>query len=433
MQEDARSIDLDLAGQLFRINRDGSKITSVGPPPPYTGPHEDLNGHHRYDSYTSTHLASSSTRSRSSTYSARPARSLAPNWHSSLVASEEIDPNSHANPVAPNTEPADTANDAKELPSRYPSYREGADSITVAPLGRERRTVSHNDVPDWSRPYDASSPLRRRNGIRLPKIVTDHTDKGEGTGRGSQSANDAPSLLQPRFGSHSAGPAFPGGREQLGDPGSPVYFGPHASGLFPTSPPSRPSASPEPPPKDRGLAAINDAKSPQQPVDPSVEDVDGVPARIDNENEISLHYTRMIRFIDRDHRRALHAKDKELAQLRERLNEVDTVYRQQLKARDFVIDDLKKRLAHSEDTQEDIIEKARNQVEDLWEGRWKDQEHHLMERLRRLEILLSGTERQRDTALEALVLQQDIADDLERERSRNREELAAVSHLKQAR
>lgn len=46
----------------------------------------------------------------------------------------------------------------------------------------------------------------------------------------------------------------------------------------------------------------------------------------------------------------------------------------------------------------------------------------------RLTLRLSGTEKQRDNALEALVLQQEIAEDLERERKRNRKELAALQH-----
>jgi hypothetical protein len=46
----------------------------------------------------------------------------------------------------------------------------------------------------------------------------------------------------------------------------------------------------------------------------------------------------------------------------------------------------------------------------------------------RLALRLSGTERQRDNALEALVLQQGIAEDLEKERSRNRKEIAALTH-----
>ncbi len=41
---------------------------------------------------------------------------------------------------------------------------------------------------------------------------------------------------------------------------------------------------------------------------------------------------------------------------------------------------------------------------------------------------MSGTEKQRDDALEALVLQQEIAEELERERKRNKKELSALQH-----
>ncbi|KAI5289113.1 hypothetical protein KEM54_004388 [Ascosphaera aggregata] len=46
----------------------------------------------------------------------------------------------------------------------------------------------------------------------------------------------------------------------------------------------------------------------------------------------------------------------------------------------------------------------------------------------RLSLRLAGTEKQRDDALEALVLQQEIAEELERERKRNAKELAALEH-----
>lgn len=46
----------------------------------------------------------------------------------------------------------------------------------------------------------------------------------------------------------------------------------------------------------------------------------------------------------------------------------------------------------------------------------------------RLATRLSGTEKQRDDALEALVLQQEIAEELERERKRNKKDLAALQH-----
>lgn len=50
----------------------------------------------------------------------------------------------------------------------------------------------------------------------------------------------------------------------------------------------------------------------------------------------------------------------------------------------------------------------------------------------RLNNRLSGTEKQRDDALEALVLQQEIAEELERERKRNKKELAALQHTNTA-
>jgi len=46
----------------------------------------------------------------------------------------------------------------------------------------------------------------------------------------------------------------------------------------------------------------------------------------------------------------------------------------------------------------------------------------------RLTVRLSGTEKQRDDALEALVLQQEIAEELERERKKNKKELGALQH-----
>ena len=50
----------------------------------------------------------------------------------------------------------------------------------------------------------------------------------------------------------------------------------------------------------------------------------------------------------------------------------------------------------------------------------------------RLTIRLSGTEKQRDDALEALVLQQEIAEELEHDRKRNKKELGALQHTNSA-
>lgn len=116
------------------------------------------------------------------------------------------------------------------------------------------------------------------------------------------------------------------------------------------------------------------------------------PPPMNDENDISLHYARMMRQLDRDHRRVLHQRDRELAQLRQQLHEKDVVYRQELRARDFMVDDLRKRLEHahnelqvSQQTLEARIEKAIFQTEDVWESRWKDRDFHLRERMKRIE------------------------------------------------
>ncbi|KAF3896060.1 hypothetical protein GY632_3011 [Trichophyton interdigitale] len=112
-------------------------------------------------------------------------------------------------------------------------------------------------------------------------------------------------------------------------------------------------------------------------------DTDEPPA-MDTENEISIHFSRMIRSIDREHRRVLHQKCRELAELRERLNEVDQVYRKELRSRDLVIDELRHTINLLEFQTEEKVERARNEVEDIWEQRWKDQEKLLLNMQRRV-------------------------------------------------
>ncbi|RMD44109.1 hypothetical protein DV735_g1019, partial [Chaetothyriales sp. CBS 134920] len=130
-----------------------------------------------------------------------------------------------------------------------------------------------------------------------------------------------------------------------------------------------------------------DASAPFARMAASRQDMDEThPSVVDTtDNDISHHYTDLVRTLDREHRKALHEKDKELEQLRVRLHEIDTVYRQELRARDFMIDDLKQRLDHLQESQERRMEEARHEVEDLWESRWKQRDFHLRERMRRLE------------------------------------------------
>ncbi|KMU76493.1 hypothetical protein CISG_01226 [Coccidioides immitis RMSCC 3703] len=127
--------------------------------------------------------------------------------------------------------------------------------------------------------------------------------------------------------------------------------------------------------------------APQSPARVEENHADGTtPPSMDSENDISIHYSRLIRNIDRDNRKALNLRDKELATMRVRLNELDQVYRKELKSRDFTIDDLRKRLQHLEEQMQSRIEKSQNEVEEQWESRWKLRDRHYMERMRRMEL-----------------------------------------------
>jgi len=373
LQDDARSIDINVGGQYFRISRDGSRITADAPPP-YPGPARET--------------ASIDGRRQPPTPASMPAASAdesAENWHESetprtSLASLNLDPGLRANILDPSEFDMPSPIDVDQSGERSSSatvrattrvsnhgpLADGESELFSAPAELPRsRTLSpmaglHNPLPQ------PSSPLRRRNGIRLPRLITNSVGPDGGLGPGRWRANAATtrsasshSPLQVR----SAGPILSTcPRDET--PSSPAYIGRGADGVFPLL---------------REPRATRVEETPASPDDHST------PLPMDSENEISLHYARMMRRLDRDHRKALHLKDTELAEYRERLNEMDTVYRQELKARDFIIDDLKKRLAHLEENMEAKIEKARNEVEDLWESRWKDRDFHLRERMRRME------------------------------------------------
>ncbi|RMZ78527.1 hypothetical protein DV737_g3848, partial [Chaetothyriales sp. CBS 132003] len=218
---------------------------------------------------------------------------------------------------------------SEENAEQKPSYRAGLDRILAPAAGRRPRHGSEETTPPRLYPYPSvpASPLQRGNGVRLPRLMTESLDgrmtELSSRGRRTQARRASTSPLAVR----SAGPILMNDLE-IATPtaDSPTFIGWDANALFPRIP-----------------------------------------------------------MLDREHRKALHEKDKELEQLRVRLNEIDTVYRQELRARDFMIDDLKKRLDHVQETQEQRMEQARHEVEDLWESRWKQRDFHLRERMRRLE------------------------------------------------
>ena len=409
-QDDARSIDIHVGGQYFRIARDGSRITDDAPPP-YTDPTNVpslLNQLPTAPSQTTSSLSYPTRRPAGppppgsmgyrggrargtgicDTYfdddddetergTATPRSSSPILRRPSRLSANILDPSEVDMPS-----PVD--DDSDEVPGREFSYRKGPDNLTVAPEARKRRTVSQDDLEmPSSRSRGIISPLKRRNGVRLPTLITDSFDETLRTG---SSRSDAAGS---RLGEHqamtrSAGPILITSYD--GEvPQSPTFIGRNARAIFPT-----------PLPKDYKQKGRDLDTLPGSMSSASTSNIFGtedgpsshehtLPLAMDRENDISLHYAGLMRTLDRNHRKALHLKDKELEQLRDRLIEVDTVYRQQLKARDFIIEDVKKRLENLQEKTEAVVEKARNQVEDLWESRWKDRDFHLRERMRRIE------------------------------------------------
>ena len=376
-REDARSIDLNIDGVYFRINRDGSRITTRDfrdTLPPYiprlefssviSDSHGDQHSRYERDDRSVTTAVADRT--------SEPHRGFLSPREQPISYPFSTD---HFLDDQTGRERAVTVNTL----SRNPSFTPGKDTLSVV----RRRTVSQNDVASLNtiprKPVDPNARLRRRNGIRLPTLVTDWTnDMHPRNIEDQHSAADSasPSRRYPR----SANPVLGNDNHSyIQRPPSPMFIGRNAPGLFPSMP-SMPLSS-RPPLSDDQATVI--ARSPATFEEGYAETYP--PPPMESENDISVHYTRLIRSIDRDHRKALHERDKEMSKLRERLHEQDTVFRQQLRGRDFIIDDLKSRIAHLESTTEATVEKARNSVEDLWESRWKDRDSHLMERMRLVE------------------------------------------------
>jgi hypothetical protein len=391
--EDARSIDLLVGGQYFRINRDGSRITqSELAPPPYDAyfdhfstvestplfPTSSIERQTRDDEAVPTqilrnvsYVLESDDDSHDGTNDLVGDGSATPRQRSPVRAETRIimratisDPTQldMPSPVGESGEDSSLTVGDNDTPARNLSYKEGPEILDIPPEARKPRIGESLVGPreDAQKRWIAP-PLRRRNGVRLPSLDT-HLDI---TGKNNNTNHRRPGTWKGK--TQSAGPVM-SHRGGIGvEPQSPDFIGHGARGVFPTFP----------------LVAT----SPRHTGDADGDSSDEVvrPLAMDTENDISLHYASMMRRLDRDHRKQLHLRDKELAQLRERLNEMDLVYRQQLRARDFIVDDLKARLAHLESAVETRIEKARHQVEDMWESRWKDRDRHLRERMRRIE------------------------------------------------
>lgn len=107
------------------------------------------------------------------------------------------------------------------------------------------------------------------------------------------------------------------------------------------------------------------------------------PLTADTDNALFAHYRQIVSTVDQNHQQ-------QLAEMRQRINDIDQAYRKELRARDREVEKAREEVATREDQmleqQQVAVDKARNQVEDIWETRWKDIIRLQAEEMRRLEL-----------------------------------------------
>ncbi|KGM92482.1 uncharacterized protein PADG_11304 [Paracoccidioides brasiliensis Pb18] len=391
LQDDARStrsvrsVDILLGRRLFHINRDGSKISvsadndlpPYSPPvPAYTPFSGQLNTGTQDDPQPpepATPTGPTPTRALAPAPSPTPAptqksRMHIPFWmdrprhrrQSSSISQGNVRAslgllNSNSMFDLSKLPSANRSNADSETPDengvyRSPSFNPGPERISVVPTRRSasQGNIATDNIHSLPGSKDASY-LRRRNGVRLPKLFTSLANIKFGSSSDQEQDQDITSSGD--HVTHSAGPSFGSGQRKFAQ--SPEFIVHGTSSGFLT-----PSYSTHLSPNDGTYH--HSSSLPNIPTHSLV--VPQSPAK------------------------ALHARDQELAAMRERLNEIDQVYRQELRSRDFTIDDLRKRLENLQKQMTESIERAKNEVDDMWEIRWKDRDRHLVERMRRIEI-----------------------------------------------
>ncbi|KIV97857.1 hypothetical protein PV10_01561 [Exophiala mesophila] len=385
LQDDARSINITVAGQYFRINRDGSRVT-VDAPPPYSGPSQAgsvevvaLDNLSLSDRGQSIQTDDLDLEDVSRTPRSIVDVSLDDDFFSRLRGVEQsVSPPRPENSIHRSSSLA-TISHVSDI--ALASTEEGA---SIDDDNRDGRSVLQHpfntvvNLPAGDDFARGGSPTSQNSGSWHRTWAMGTSTTGPTS---SDSCGHVP-LLQ-RIGlsrsvsrAQSNAPSMQGSQEELAQPSPDT--------LHQSQPPISIAVS---------APADNESQSPDQPEgDPSPSDEPklGIHRQmsqmsVETENEMMMHYTKMMRKLDYEHRKALHLKDKELADMRVRLHEKDTVLRQQVRAKDFMIDDLKQRLNAFEENIESMLERARNQVEDMWESRWKDRDFHLRERMKRIE------------------------------------------------
>lgn len=246
LHEDARSIDINVGGQYFRISRDGSRVTADAPPP-YVGPGEVVRFQGgRVSDRASLHSQSSSEWEDDDEEDADEPEEGAVTPRSTFITLDTdhgvraniLDPTEFEmpSPVGDNrlthrSSSATLVGSVRASTSGVatdsrPPFSEGRD--TPARM-QGRRTVSQ-DVPS-SLSGLASSPLRRANGVRLPRLNTGASgDVARATHR-PERFREAASPGRP-LQIRSAG-AILGDGPANRQPRSPDFIGRNARGTFP--------------------------------------------------------------------------------------------------------------------------------------------------------------------------------------------------------
>lgn len=401
-QDDARSIDIDVGGRTFTIGRNGSRITTTtDEPPPYSAPGETVRFRNRVPAPVNAIIDQDEDQQdgfEQESGAVTPRSSLATLHDDPSVRANILDPTEfnmpsplghdghHRRSLSAAFRERSGHGQGVRSPERQSFEAAGEDVLSVERLNvQPQRILSRVDS---SAPTDSVLPSpfsRQRSRIRLPTLDTttkSHSRSVRGPQRNFASSREN---SQPPIQVRSAG-AILSTTHDDDEPRSPDYIGRDATGTFPL--PVRPTSLQNATRSETGSFQVrNPIVEPRLPTQNGNQtpNENHSPLPMDSENEISLHYARMMRKLDYGYRKALHLKDKEMAELRERLHEKDTVLRQQLRAKDFLLDDLKQRLNNLEENVQAMLEKARNEVEDLWESRWKDRDFHLRERMRRIE------------------------------------------------
>lgn len=394
-----QSIDVILGRESFRIAREGSLINITRdeiPAPPYDAPFVPA------ASITWERSGAPAVAYQTPRIADNQAEPPAPAYdsvcNSDIFNGRGLDrsvPPSHGEPdhtpsalivyEGQETDSAPPSSDDVAGVSRSPSYNPGKENLSV-----NWRRTSSSSMPTGESPQSPKARLRRRNGVRL-KLETRTSGEALGQDASPISPGSGVSSSTRTGYTHSAG-TTPDRGDDISGISLPLLTGKEAAELLPSMAPRSAEGSA----CDRQLHQTNIIALDPPYIDQGfVETVP--PPSMDTEDEIKVHYNRLLRTIDRNYRKELHARDEDMSKLRERINEIDQVYRMELRARDQEMEDrlqarekdlneMHERVRTLE--QQDLVatDRARHEVEDMWEVRWKDRDRHLMERMRKIEL-----------------------------------------------